>query len=257
MIVDERKCPSATNEKFEVDGFPTCIRVDSDLEYEDVRINQLVEAGGKARPLAARKAAMDDHYEFVKCDDGLREGNVTGLAEEVWNYRGGVDAYSGGTRREVNNKAPEVDHVTEVQILNIAWCSALKKAPVAARTRAAKGRLQHIVNDVQNLNVTTHAINQAKKGPFMKFVKLAVTDGDHPFSSAGDAECLADLARQSRTRSVAKLFEDGIWEKIELSLQDAADKTYDIVGESAELGAIGDIFADSLATLIEKMNLGV
>lgn len=257
MIVDERTCPSAI-ENFEVDGFPMCIRVNSKREYECVTIDTLIAGATMVRPLAARKAAMDAHHEFVKCSEGLREGNVHNLAEEVWRHRGGVDAYSGAGRAEVNRKAPNVDHVAEVQLLNVAWCSALKAAPVGARTRTGKDRLQHIVNGVQNLNVTTSAINQAKKGPFIKFLKLVVEDSDRPYAGAGDAECLADLARQSKTRSVAKLFDDGIWDKIELSLQDSADATCEMVGEQhAELGVRGELFSEHLAALIQKMKLSV
>jgi sarcosine oxidase delta subunit len=171
MIIDESACPDAL-ENFDIDGFPTCVRVNSDSEYECVRVGELTAVGAKAKvmPLAARQAALNDHYKFVKCDEGLRTANVHHLAEEVWRHRGGFDAYSGVKRTLVDRKVPNVDHIAEVQILNVAWCSALHAAPVGMRTRASKDRLQQIVNGVENLNVTTFAINQAKKGPFSRLV---------------------------------------------------------------------------------------
>ena len=254
MVVYEDTCRSSVDD-FEVRGFPSCVRVTGG-DFESVSLSEL--DGEKALPrksAAVRKAAADYHYEFIKCDVGLREANVNTQAVAVWESRGDRDAYSGARRAVVSSQSPEVDHVMEVQVVNVAWCSSLKAAPPAANTRsAAKDRIQKFINGVPNLNVTTHAINQSKKGPFTRFLKLVVSDGDHPWNY-GNEESMEDLAR-SGAPSVRRLVDDGVWANIEKEILASHDAVIENVARTRnELGTHGQLFAEHLSELVEKMRL--
>ena len=80
--------------------------------------------------------------------------NVAQKRQEVLQFRDECDAYTGSTTCE------NVDHVIEMQIIHYAATHIIDKHAGLAKCFA------EVVNDVDNLNVTSRRINQSKKGPF-------------------------------------------------------------------------------------------
>ena len=92
----------------------------------------------------------------------LRKG-VTDLAPQVWKYRNDQDVYR--FKNELETKLPEVDHCIEIQLLNDAFINCKPNGrPLIYSLVKDK------VNGIENLNVTTHEVNQAKKGPITSFI---------------------------------------------------------------------------------------
>ena len=98
---------------------------------------------------------------------------------------------------------PEVDHVIECQILNHAHATACGEHRV---TRAVTKQTSRFVNSQYNLNVTTHDINQAKKGPFMRFLNQV--------AKGQPTQPLEESARES----CPDLVDDGHWARIQSSI---------------------------------------
>ena len=105
--------------------------------------------------------ACTNRPDYVGQQYSLRE-SVSGLTNITWSYRGDVDAYTKRSREDLEGVSMENDHVWEIQILE----AVQRFLPPAYNTRAVADNLKVIANNVSNLNVTTHKINQAKKGPF-------------------------------------------------------------------------------------------
>lgn len=167
-------------------------------------------------------------------------GNVSQKIEDVWKRRDHKDVYTLFLRSVVEEKDPEVDHVMEIQIINRAFGNAhMKNDSVAANTRDAKGFLFSTVNDVDNLNVTPHTVNQAKKGPFTQSLNRILAD-EQPLG-------LRELASQS-------LVDDGTWARIEGAVQEYYDQLIKEVSERAE-NALTRAFQDELHDLVSTIGL--
>lgn len=113
----------------------------------------------------------------TKSTDGLR--GVLPTSDVIWGYRNDLDAYSDLTRSTIG-KFPERDHVFEIQLLDAAYFEYSSVA-VQMVTRGEKARIMNIANNVQNLNITSRAINQSKKGPFTQARNELL---DHEFDSS-------------------------------------------------------------------------
>ena len=90
----------------------------------------------------------------------LRSSSLPAAAR-IWEYNDDEDKYQNKKRTRIRGDI-ERDHVIEVQLLEHAF----NTMPCANRTRNAQTEIYSVINDVVNLNNTTHDINQKKKGPF-------------------------------------------------------------------------------------------
>ncbi len=149
------------------------------------------------------------------------------MENDVWAIRG-KDLYTLSSRRP---QASNVDHILEVQIVKRAF----EGAPPAGATRSIKAA----VNDIINLNVTTDAINQAKKGPFTSFL--------HRLDTPARSVSISQYARTS----CPDLVDRGVWARIEKSVVEAHDRIATRLESQPALSG----FVDELSTIIEKMQL--
>ena len=126
---------------------------------------------------AAKRALLSDMMADLEAQavdaetaapGGLRL-DVAGMSAQTWRHRANRCLYTQLKKAEVVKLRPEVDHVWEMQLLDLANERAAEGKGMAARTRAVQQALAAIVNSTKNLNVTTHEVNQHKKGPFMTF----------------------------------------------------------------------------------------
>ena len=96
----------------------------------------------------------------------LREP-VTSKADVVWEHRAGVDLYTGTGKAAT--EAPQVDHILEVQLGELALVRAFgddrRAATQSMATAQATELLRDTLNGLDNLNVTSKRVNQAKRGP--------------------------------------------------------------------------------------------
>ena len=172
------------------------------------------------------------HLALTKFDsdeidsDGLRRV-VTHMEDDVWAIRG-KDLYTLSSRRPHDSN---VDHILEVQIVK----KAFEGTPPAGATRSVKAA----VNDVINLNVTTDAINQAKKGPFTSFL--------HRLDTSARSLSVSQYARTS----CPVLVDRGVWARIEKSVVEAHDRITAQLNSQPALSG----FVDELSSIIEKMKL--
>ena len=147
-------------------------------------------------------------------------------------------------REEVSDREPEVDHVWECQLADLAWDKAVVEnvdfGP-AANTRHSRKMTMAIVNDPLNLNVTTHTINQRKKGPFTRW--------KHSYEADRPRD-LDDCVRDSQ--SGRQLLEDGHWNNIER----AVVVTYDEMEKRAALDqGQKSIAVEARATWLEELKV--
>ena len=136
-------------------------------------LDKLKLRGWKVKPVRAAAAAGGGTTACTALGD-LRDNGVAGMGAQTWRHRGGTDLYTELREADVVKRAggAEVDHVWECQLLDLANARAAEGKGVAARTRGVQDTLKRVVNSVRNLNVTTHKVNQAKKGPFMQPVVI-------------------------------------------------------------------------------------
>jgi hypothetical protein len=96
----------------------------------------------------------------------LRE-SVTQKADAVWAHRGGVDLYTGASKSSTD--VAQVDHCLEVQLGELALVRAFGDDRAAGTqsmaTAQATELLRDALNGLDNLNVTSKKVNQAKRGP--------------------------------------------------------------------------------------------
>ena len=165
------------------------------------KIATLKGAGFKVEKRAAAAAAGDaDEAAAVVGDIRM---NVSGMGEQVWRHRNDVDLYTLLAQPVVVQQGAEVDHVWECQMINDANEAATGEGGPASRTRAVQGVVKGLFNGAENLNVTTHAVNQSKKGPFSRW--------RHQRAKAGSAT-IDDIVRE--TEAGKGLVDDGHWERI-------------------------------------------
>jgi hypothetical protein len=128
----------------------------------DKKIQDLKEAGFRVEK--RQQVAMGDEEPI----EDLRAG-VKCKTDQVWRSTKYTCKYTLLKKKEVEKNKPEVDHCWEIQVLKYAYSCALHGY---RETRSASEALKNIINSELNLNVTTHEVNQAKKGPFMQVVNL-------------------------------------------------------------------------------------
>jgi len=81
--------------------------------------------------------------------------------------QGGNDIFTNNNRD--NTPTPQVDHILEVQLAEIALVRALADTGAMTTSMATTQTtdvLRHAINGHTNLNITQARVNQAKRGPF-------------------------------------------------------------------------------------------
>ena len=158
--------------------------------------------------------------ETVAFDLSLRE-SVSTKREAVWEYREGRDIYTQNSRKDTMR--PQVDHVVEVQLAEVAMARHLSRDAIHNKTEAnnitvhQQKAIQYIkdnLNDIHNLNVTTARINQAKRGPITAALRRLESDRLRTVT-------VEQMARQGRAKD---LVDNGVWAKIEGAIVKAYDE---------------------------------
>jgi len=141
-----------------------------------VNCQKLKDAGFVAEPRGKDLKRKDEGVEEEK--DGGGDGemswnphlrlDVAHLKDQTFRHRHGADLYTKMTKHyfEKNNVKVENDHVLEDQLTTLCNQRVGEAGGIAYRTRGTQTLLQEMFNNVSNLNVTSHYVNQKKKGPF-------------------------------------------------------------------------------------------
>eukprot|EP00730_Choanoeca_flexa_P019866 TRINITY_DN9717_c0_g2_i1.p1 TRINITY_DN9717_c0_g2~~TRINITY_DN9717_c0_g2_i1.p1 ORF type:complete len:217 (+),score=21.71 TRINITY_DN9717_c0_g2_i1:68-718(+) len=212
--------------------------------------------------------------------DSLR-APVKHLESQVWEHRDQIDIYTTKGRFAIKKLSQvEVDHVVELQLLDLAWnLGVALNADVApsGNTRGNRHRgsnglswmmallcLQvfagQFVNGVDNLNVTTRDINQLKKGPFTRFRNdYRKHQGSTRDMSLASYVSSARLANGSNRALWATMMDEGTWHRIEgavvRSYEDLSHLCYSMPSVSDQANKALEAFSDELGEMIEKMKL--
>ncbi len=185
-----------------------------------VKLGKLLSAGffiernGTFSDEIAKRSVTYHHFPEMKLP-------VHSLKAQTWLYRDNRDNYTNMRQCVMLKQAEtnrtfkeEVDHVIEAQIFNVANKSvaATYGMGIAYRTRGTQEVLISMFNNVTNLNVTTHYVNQKKKGPFESFI--------NDVKRGGSVRKIEDILCKSRARV---LTQDGTWNRIEESIVNVYD----------------------------------
>ena len=168
----------------------------------------------------------------------LREP-VTTKTAAVWTHRQDTDVYS-GARKQATEK-PQVDHILECQLTELALartfqCGRQTRLKSMATAQATEW-LRNAVNGLDNLNVTSTKINQAKKGPITAALNR-IQGGQLRNVS------IQQMARQGRGRW---MLEDGTWSRIEAAVVASFDELQS--REVKTLPAAGEVISESVEEL--------
>ena len=175
-------------------------------------------------PVLTRSAARQLGEESKTSRLGLREP-VTSKASAVWEYMEGKDIYTNKTRQ--NTSIPQVDHLLEIQLSEMALVRALADTSATTTSMATAqttDMLRHVINGNANLNVTSARVNQAKRGPFTAAMNRIRSDRFRTVE-------IEQLVRQGKGKW---LIDDGTWAKINRSVV----QSYDQVDEDIRGGGI-------------------
>ena len=168
--------------------------------------------GGGEREEKERVAAARPPVDDAAADVNFPElrSDVNSFKAQTWRHRDDCCLYTLLKQRELKKQGivEEVDHVLECQLLNYANEKLGESMGSAYRTRGSQDHLRALFNNVSNLNVTTHEVNQKKKGPFTIWVHEKKALG-------GSARQLEDILSDSKARS---LRDDGTWARITSSM---------------------------------------
>jgi hypothetical protein len=198
---------------------------------------------------AAARRLRDGAETGVSADSlSLRE-KVTCKRDAVWAARCDRDAYTLRPRSET--EFPQVDHAVEVQLVEIALAAAAVSPSSDAAEAAAA--LRDALNSVENLNVTSRRVNQAKRGPF-----TAVAN------RARDGRLRAVSAEQLARQGAAKwLVDEGHWARVEKEVVLSWDALQSRLGEGSApragmgkgAGKVLDATSEELRAVLEGSKL--
>ena len=170
-------------------------------------------------------------------------GQVDVMSAQTWRHREDQDLYTKQLRRVVETLTPEVDHVWECQIINFVNSQVVRDNP-AYRTRAMQNILRIVMNGVQNLNVTTHEVNQKRKGPYSRWIHRH-EDGNTQGKS------LEEHARES----CPGLVDSGVWANITGGVVKVWDKLNGVkedIRDARQLDLMSKIL-EEMTSLMAKM----
>lgn len=201
-------------------------------------------------PVLTRAAARAAELPAdARRDDLCLRRAVSAKRDAVLARRRSVDAY---TDCVVGTSGLQVDHVLEIQLAEVALARSLAttRARVGSMATAhATEVLGDALNELENLNVTSARINQAKRGPFTAALNRLHSDRLRDVT-------LEQLARAGRARS---LVDDGTWSRIETSIVRSWDAAADALGDVGlmpESRRLVDATCDEVADLLGRLGLG-
>ena len=151
----------------------------------------------------------DDELNTSSSSDSHLRANVSSKSSQAWKFRGERDVYT-NFRNYTDIVKPEVDHVWEIQLLDRAWEKATQHIPPSV-LHAGREAVAKFVNDVGNLNVTSHIVNQKKKGPFMRWKKRL---DESRLRQRPLIEAIELSARADESREMRKMIDNGTWSRI-------------------------------------------
>lgn len=195
-----------------------------------------------------RAAARAAHAESEGVEAlGLR-GSVSHKGDAVWAMRA-TDAYTGKPR--VETAQPQVDHCLEVQLVETALVRAYgasRGRPGSMATAQTCELLRTEFNGVQNLNVTTMPINQAKRGPFTAALNRMREDKLRDVT-------LEQLARQGKARW---LVDNGTWARIERAVVASFDDAEAVLRDAPALAPcveMVELTLDETHAMLERLGV--
>jgi len=203
-----------------------------------VKIEALKEAGFVIEATGDRREAEEE----TTLHRSVR-GQVAVMSAQTWRHREHRDLYTKQRRRVVETLTPEVDHVWECQIINFVNSQVVADNP-AYRTRAIQKILPIVMNGVENLNVTTHEVNQKKKGPYSRWIHRHKDGNTHDKS-------LEEHARES----CPGLVDSGVWANITsgvVKVWDELDGVKDDIRHHGQRDHMSKIL-EEMKTLMAKM----
>lgn len=171
----------------------------------NVAKDSVVELFSAQRPQSPQRLSCTT----IQADAYSLRRPVKQLAVAVWKARDDTDAYTKMSAGQVLTQSPETDHCIEVQLVENALVCAAKQLPTDATALATcTHTLRNAFNSIDNLNVTTRSVNQAKKGPFTAAVNRL-------YGSSGRTLRVVSAEQLARTGAAKKLCDDGTWQRIE------------------------------------------
>lgn len=143
--------------------------------------------------------------------------SVTKQQDDVWQLREDLDLYTLNPRALVQRYDPEVDHMLEVMLFERAFESARQSNGAMSKQGFAVAHAGELLRDrcnaLTNLNVTTRRINQKKKGPIGAAMRRIIhANGPHELR-------VVSLCQFARMGAARELVENGVWTRIERSMQ--------------------------------------
>ena len=171
------------------------------------------------------------------------------------------DAYTKSSKNDTTN--PQVDHVFEVQLLDLAYENFLSNTNVRMVTRQnAQEAIAHIVNEVPNLNVTTASINNAKKGPFTQIKnQLVRTEMNLPGEHEGIDQFVYTKAGRRRIKDGKRRYSaitDACWDNIKREITASFESISETVRDSNASvfrNNRGEIFLDELSNVFDALQV--
>ena len=155
------------------------------------------------------------------------------MKNTIAEYYNNIDMFTG---EEIPTN-PIVEHILEVNVCDHAWGEAQYALGPASGTRS---KVKRAVNSITNLNLTTRRINDAKKGPFIRFMNRVKNTNLRSFS-------LEECARAS----CKHLVDDGTWDNIDRCIAVAYESMIDDLNNEPLLTP----YSDELSLLVTKMKL--
>lgn len=166
----------------------------------------------------------------------------------IFTYRDGIDLY---THQCPPPKLRQRDHCLEVQLLEYQTAACMMAHPTLRREAIhvpVFKQLRMVVNGLDNLNVTTLHINQAKRGPHTAALNRLSKDGLRVLT-------LEQLARQGRARW---LVDGGQWARIEAGMVAACDAFLDtsLPGPASPADALYQTVLEDLQVTMGELGVG-
>jgi hypothetical protein len=173
----------------------------------------------------------------------LREA-VTSKKEAVWELRKEEDIYTRRGKRDTLHQ--EVDHILEIALVEHSTavaCLSLGATMTGFAYKQACQYLKKMMNEEQNLNVTSRSVNRKKWVPF----KLGRARANQPGGYNLRQKSFEQIAREGK--STRELVEDGTWSRVETSVVTSWDSMKEKMEEDASSEQI--LHRDSINIILQ------
>eukprot|EP00002_Diphylleia_rotans_P024145 TRINITY_DN4760_c0_g2_i1.p1 TRINITY_DN4760_c0_g2~~TRINITY_DN4760_c0_g2_i1.p1 ORF type:complete len:524 (-),score=66.31 TRINITY_DN4760_c0_g2_i1:248-1819(-) len=172
--------------------------------------------------------------------------------KKTWEARNNIDLYSLATRKEIESTtAFEVDHIIEIQMLDLALARAAYQTEGAV-TRGQIDIIRKVVNAPEiNLNVTTQNINRSKKVPITAWLSLYK-------SNTGSQDSPLPSLQDIVAKRYSERFKDGEFGRIQSAMTEAFIKIkskLQVEKPQSQGEKIINGFIYELEDMIEKMQI--